>query len=431
MLSNQTYMDAPRIKNVSVRNISLSTYFPEGTQFYYGYPAGEDSGFLNTVTPVVEELVAARPLCCAGPSVSVVCFSATSDLSIDKDLAHILALPRLNDEQTIVLPESIGPDVAGKDRNDAIKHALLKLIKPGSFIMAQPYTEPNLAHLYQIPPHITSWLNDKGNMANYISSELLPKRYGIYKHGVEFAKDHANLQLPVVVKASSSSSGDGVHICLTQEDLNIAAEKLSKLSGSVLAEQYIHLRKNYGIHFGIPWSRDKPIDLLGINEQLVTNEGAFMGGVIESTDVPDELQETVDYLLNVILPKVRDMGWYGIGGFDVLVDQSGQTYFIDCNFRMTGMTAYHFLIANGAIRAPIFSFSAEFKGDKEALVRCLQPYVGGGGRDNFLHLISLSNHDKVWRFNGALSFTTIEEQRARAKLLLDHGVESTALSMLG
>ena len=58
------------------KHVTLSTYFPAGTRFFYGYPAGEDSGFLNRVGPEIEELVAARPICCAGRDVFIVNFAA-------------------------------------------------------------------------------------------------------------------------------------------------------------------------------------------------------------------------------------------------------------------------------------------------------------------------------------------------------------------
>ena len=44
----------------------LSDYFPTGTCYFYGYPAGEDESFFNKVPVEIEELVAARANCCAG-----------------------------------------------------------------------------------------------------------------------------------------------------------------------------------------------------------------------------------------------------------------------------------------------------------------------------------------------------------------------------
>src|SRR5437868_6415996 len=83
-------------------NLSLSTYFPKGTQYFYAYPAGEDSGFLNRVPPQVEELVAARAAICAGSHVSVVSFAATNTPALDQSLLDDLNIPRLKRQQSIV-----------------------------------------------------------------------------------------------------------------------------------------------------------------------------------------------------------------------------------------------------------------------------------------------------------------------------------------
>src|SRR5689334_20798405 len=75
---------------------SLSYYFPEGTQYFYGYPAGESGTFINLVPPEAEELVAARPLSCAGSNVTIVCFAATHDEAISVNVRKKLRLPHLS-----------------------------------------------------------------------------------------------------------------------------------------------------------------------------------------------------------------------------------------------------------------------------------------------------------------------------------------------
>jgi hypothetical protein len=163
------------------KKLSLSSYFPAGTYYFYGYPAGEASGFLNNVPPAVEELVAARAFSCAGPRVSVVSFAATASPALDEELLHELSIPQLRSRQITLLPQEIDDRLKGAARNESVKAALKDLVPDGSLVMAQP--DADMAGLYQIPPALTSLLNDKQHMGDYIATDLLPTRYATYKNG--------------------------------------------------------------------------------------------------------------------------------------------------------------------------------------------------------------------------------------------------------
>lgn len=410
------------------REISLSTYFPSGTTYFYGYPAGEDSGFLNRVVPKVEELVAARAFSCAGSKVCVVGFAATHDSTLGKDLLTELGIPRLNSKQVNLLPREITAHIEGKQRNTVIKEALKKSVLPGHLVMAQPYTDQSMASLYQIPPSLSTWLNDKNNLEQYIPKELTPERFAVYADGAQFAKKYGDLPLPCVVKASASSAGDGVYICTTKKDMAQAVRELRDISGAVLAEQYIVTKKNYGVHFGIPKDMSKSIDILGINEQVTSPQGEFLGGIINSRVFPEELGDLKQRLLEEILPRVREMGWYGIGCFDVLTDENSDNYFIiDCNFRVTGMSAYHLLAINKVIKTPLIGFSGEFTGTQTEFEQVMFSLAGRHSKYKYLQLIALSRHDNTWHFNAALSFTDDAQLARRAAGLLHLGIKSKAL----
>lgn len=430
MFLNKFGVHTSQLRAVFEKEVSLSSYFPHGTQFYYGYPAGEDSGFLNKVTPSVEELVAARANSCAGEYVSVINFAATTSPAVPQDILDDFAVPQLPKKQSIILPKQIDLSLEGLHRNDEVKKALKKLITPGALVMAQPYTDPDLADLYQIPAATTAWLNDKSNMEKYIDTELLPKSYGIFTNGAEFLGVCNTIQAPAVVKASLSSSGDGVCLCQTAEEIEEAANKFAHLEGTILVEQYIKTVTNYGVHFGIPHDKNDPIDIIGVNEQLTTEKGEFIGGLIYPGAIPKELNNAIDHLKKSILPKVREMGWYGIGGFDVLLDDTKKAYFIDCNFRMTGMSSYHFLIANKVLKKPVAAFSGEFKGTAGEFKEKLGMYGGSQSANKFLHIVAISRHEDIWRFNGTVSFLNDNELKERAGLILASGVRSQALTFL-
>lgn len=410
------------------KNVSLSTYFPKGTQYFYGYPAGEDSGFLNQVPPAIEELVASRAVSCAGDHVSIVEFAATTSPIISRDLLTAFEIPRIDPAKRIILPREIDTSLTGNARNSLIKNSLLNSTVCNNLVMAQPYTSDDMREIYQISPRLTTWLNDKQNMGDLISEELMPLKYGNFSSGVDFKTNYSGIKLPCVVKASSSSAGDGVYICHTSADIENAADSLAEITGSIIVEQYIDATKNFGVHFGIPHDDDKNVDFLGINEQLTTPEGEFIGGIIKSEQFPTELESLKQYLMEIVLPKVRQLGWYGVGCFDVLTDKTGDAFFIDCNFRMTGMSAYHFLVANHTIKTPLIGFSGDFIGTEQQLEKHLLPLASG--KDKIVQLITLSHHDNVWSFNGALFFNHDNQLKSRVNKLLHAGVKSAALSQL-
>jgi hypothetical protein len=408
------------------KRLSLSAYFPAGTTYFYGYPAGTESGFLNNVDPSVEELVASRAFAVAGPRVSVVSFAATSSPELDESLLRELGVPQLRGRQNIILPIDVG--LKGAPRNAAVKQALQKLVPAGTLVMAQPYTDKSLAGLHQIPPEVTTYLNDKQHMAEFIDEEWLPKRFGTYKNGASFAKESKTFAAPCVVKVSSSSSGDGVFICDSPEDVAKAAQSVKGIGSAVCVEQLVTTQKNYAIHFGVPENNDKSITILGVNEQVTSPEGEFLGGFITGEKWDKGLQAAIDYLQGIVLPKVRKFGWYGVGGIDVLRGADGRFYFIDCNFRMTGMSAYQFLAANGRIAAPLLSFGGTLIGSQEEICARLLPLATGHSK--FLHLIAMSRHGDTWRINGAITFKNEAELRQNIEKLMQAGVASGALERI-
>jgi hypothetical protein len=209
---------------------SLSRYFPEGTEYFYGYPADEDSHFFNGVPPEIEEMVSGRPMVCAGPNVKVVCLSACLDSVPFSILSKDLDVIRVDKKQIVALPDAIDTRVRGAKRNKLIKNALFEMTKERQLVMAQPYLDLRAKAHFQIPPHRSIWLNDKRNMSSYIPKAYLPEIYEEFMDGACFQQVD-QLPLPCVVKVTSSSSGDGVRICHTQEDVEKAKVDFGALEG--------------------------------------------------------------------------------------------------------------------------------------------------------------------------------------------------------
>lgn len=412
--------------------ISLSRYFPRGTNYFYGYPSGEDSHFFNGVPPASEELVAARTLVCAGEHVRPVVFSPAIEPRITRILKDSLGVACAERDNVITLPAHITHGIVGKERNTMIKQALRDLSGHGDLVMAQPFLDPQLLDRFQIHPELTIFLNDKKNLPAYVPQAYLPERYGDYVSGSAFAASSNQIPVPCVVKVSSSSSGDGVRICRTADQLEKAKNEYASVSGTIIVEQFIQVAQNFGIQFGIPSDNKKKVEIIGVSEQLTTPEGEFIGGIIDPLRLFPEIDGINRLLLNFVLPAVREMGWYGVGGFDVLIDKDGKFFMEDPNFRMTGMTPYICEARNGIIRKSMVSFIATFQGTEEEFQRTFVPLAREGGQAQMVHVIALTQHEGTFRMNAAMYFDQEDEQSVQrnTQRLIGLGLESKALRKL-
>lgn len=423
--SKLTIKDFPFPKR---KPISLSDYFPAGTTYFYGFPSGEDSGFLNTVPSWIEELVAARPLACAGKDVSVLTFAASGSNDIRDLLANHCGLQLTGVNHVLTFPPHIDSTLSGNDRNVHIKEELLARVKPGTLAMAQPYLDESLRHLYQIDPQITVWLNDKKNMAEFIPAEHLPGRPHTFANGKEFAAHIADIkQLPCVVKVSSSSAGDGVRICFARAQLQEASDEYLDSNGTIFIEEFIGAQYNYGVQFTIPCDASQPTEILGWNQQIVTEQGEFLGGVIYPDDFSTTLQEISKVFQETILPVVRKRGWFGVGGIDVLVRPDGRWYCIDPNFRMTAITSYLIQSHNGTIHTPIASFKGTFTGSREDFIDHVLVHAKEHSSDQILHMQSLTRNGSTYQFNAGLLFSDQQSAQDHAEHLLNDDVQSRVL----
>lgn len=406
---------------------SLSRYFPEGTEYFYGYPADEDSHFFNGVPPEIEEMVSGRPMVCAGPNVKVLCFKACVDSVPFRIMQDDLDVIRVEKKQIITLPKKIDGKVKGGKRNKYIKNALFELAEPHKLVMAQPYLDVRAKEFFQIPPYRSIWLNDKRNMSSYIPKAYLPDMYEEFMDGACF-KEVGQLPLPCVVKVTSSSSGDGVRICHTQEDVENAKNDFGHLEGMIQVSQYVKIHRNFAVQFGVPHDHSKPVEIINWHEQLISPAGAFLGGVIDA-DFDEEspmFQPLNQLLLEKILPEVRRRGWYGVGGFDILMTEDERFYFIDPNFRMTGMTVYDFLAKNNVIKKSLLSFSGTFHGTEKDFREKIIPVAKPGSHQQ-MYITVLTQGKKLFRLNAAMLFDKRKDLPAVAAKLIGLGIDSEVL----
>lgn len=407
---------------------TLSDYLPKNTEYFYSYPIGDTFYHYNSGDPLSEELISARLLVCAGKNVKVVVYHSIVKNKLLELLEKNSDIPFLSKDKIIILPASINDEVLGTERNELITEALIKQTSSKNLIMAQPILDDRLMEDYQIDPKLSIWLNDKKNLDQYVPSEFLPKRYVQFANGQEFFNSTVKVPIPCVVKISSSSTGDGVRICSSVEDLEKSKKDFAERSGTIFIEEYISYTHNLGFQLGIPFDKNKSPHVIGYNHQVTDVNGVFLGGFIYKGEKDEKIEKIKIFIETKILPKIQSMGWYGIGGLDILLDAHGKFYIIDSNFRTTGMTAYVFLTKNNQIPKSMISFSATFHGtEKEFTTKVLSL---NHGKDKKLTIISVIKKDDEYIFNGALLFDKKEELPNLARTLTEKGIQSEVLKVL-
>ena len=147
-----------------------------------------------------------------------------------------------------------------------------------------------------------------------------------------------------------------------------------------------------------------------------------MGGIVLQNDtVSDRIS---DILLKDVLPVVRQKGWYGVGGLDVLLDSNDGIYFIDPNFRITAMSAYVYQAVDGVVGKNMLTMTARFGGSEKELKHLAE----SNGRSQLFNLIAARRDAQGFQFNGALLFDGKETLRENAKRAIDEGVQAPVLS---
>jgi ATP-grasp domain len=146
-------------------------------------------------------------------------------------------------------------------------------------------------------------------------------------------------QYPYLIKVSHGLSGEGTYIIKTESDLNYCHSELKKYLASksvstiVVSEFVNNVVQNYCVQFYI--SKTGNITLIGTASQLVTEEGNYLGGIINyrQTDMSKFFT-----MITAIGEYAHQKGYFGAIGFDVLEDRDGELYVIDANFRVNGST---------------------------------------------------------------------------------------------
>lgn len=145
-------------------------------------------------------------------------------------------------------------------------------------------------------------------------------------------------EYPFLVKVSHGLAGEGTYIIRNQEDLDFCSMDIRQyikagLVRTVLVSEFVlNEVGNYCVQFYV--DRQGKATLLGATNQMVTEEGEMIGGVIRYSDTMDKFHHKIAVLSRFL----HKHGYFGVVGVDVLEDAEGQMFVIDANIRINGST---------------------------------------------------------------------------------------------
>lgn len=157
-------------------------------------------------------------------------------------------------------------------------------------------------------------------------------------HKVTLREVKAPESFPFLVKVSHGLAGEGTYIIRDEEDLDFCRIDLEQyikvgLVDTVLVSDFVMNEVgNYCVQFYV--DRAGKATLIGATNQMVTEEGSMIGGVIRYSDKMEKFHHKIEVLSRFL----HKHGYFGVVGVDVLEDMDGQLFVIDANIRVNGST---------------------------------------------------------------------------------------------
>ena len=157
---------------------------------------------------------------------------------------------------------------------------------------------------------------------------------------------------PFLIKTSHGLSGEGTYIITSDAELRYCMEELKKyvrinLVDAIVVSEFVdNVVENYCVQFYV--GKNGGIQLIGATRQQVSDEGEFLGGIIDYRN--DDMSKFFNKIA-AIGRFAHKHGYFGCIGFDVLENASGKLHLIDANFRVNGSTPLclqrHTMLAKG------------------------------------------------------------------------------------
>ncbi len=233
-------------------------------------------------------------------------------------------------------------------------------------------------------------------------------------------------QFPYLIKTSHGLSGEGTYIIRSFSDLHYCLEELEKyqrieLLETIIVSEFVqHEVNNYCIQFYV--NRSGEITLIGVTQQLVSDEGEYLGGLIDYTRDLNRFT----HLIAAVGQYAYQQGYFGVIGLDVLEDKDGQLYAIDANFRINGSTPLclqrHQLLK---LDKAIAKYSSDYRieGTLDSILTTLKPQLE---RKDFMILSALEKvrYGKIYtELYGIVAGETLEDLQHIERTLRQQGLQ--------
>ncbi|AMG63631.1 ATP-grasp domain-containing protein [Staphylococcus lugdunensis] len=229
-------------------------------------------------------------------------------------------------------------------------------------------------------------LNNKARIPEWTNHHYLPNREIVSIK--DFKARVQDWTFPFVIKPGDdlpTAGGYGVMICYHQNDLQKAMTRIFEAEAAtshLIIEQKIEEVHNYCVQFS--YSSELGIQYLGTAQQL-TNKYGFYAGNENVHDIP---QQVINAGYEIMEIGVKQ-GFFGVAGFDLLLDQHGDVFAIDLNFRQNGSTSM--LLLEDELHPNYQKFySYVAKGDNEHFFNTILKFIKKGV------LYPLSYYDGDW-----------------------------------
>ncbi|KJK60339.1 ATP-grasp domain protein [Aspergillus parasiticus SU-1] len=150
----------------------------------------------------------------------------------------------------------------------------------------------------------------------------------------------ARRPLPFVVKFCRCSSGQGTFIVTTEEARHQMLDALSRYvtrggEEVQLSELVRSKRPHYGVNFFVDDNETTEPEFLGATEQVSTQDGVWVGGIIDYNEQGD-LERALRDTISAVAHTLRQSTYIGWVGIDVIFDHHDRPLVVDLNARMAG-----------------------------------------------------------------------------------------------
>ncbi|PHK49088.1 L-aspartate--L-methionine ligase LdmS [Staphylococcus edaphicus] len=189
---------------------------------------------------------------------------------------------------------------------------------------------------YALDKDIFVALNNKARIPEWTNNKFLPRREVVKIEDFEAAV--SLWEFPFVLKPGDdlpTAGGYGVMICYTEEDLAKAKIRIANAKSetdTIIIEQKVEAKANYCVQFA--YSENEGIRYIGTSKQLTDAYGYYSGNQ-NASDVPEHVIQAGREIMEIGVSK----GYFGVAGFDLLLDDNEDVFAIDLNFRQNGSTS--------------------------------------------------------------------------------------------